>query len=815
MLPNGLSLVILPTNNDKSSCYLTVGKGSLGEPIPGIAHLLEHLILISSTKYPENNLFLKKLSLSNGTSNANTNRDTVEYYFDSNNDSFVELLDIFANFFIDPKFEQGTLDDEIDIINTEFMTLKSDTYINENIIGDHFNFPISKWFIGNKTNYGRINKRTLLLDIINYWNNSYSADIMNVVIMTSLQIEEYASTIFSKISNREYTKNSVNYYTVPYEDNYIITTPSIDNLNILSIMWYIKLDDPTVKPLQLFANIINQRHKRSLYSSLNIFYYIKSLTCNVNNIHPYISQFVIMLYLTKKGRSEYLKVISIIKSYIKFLCNEDITETIYIKERHKQKSKYAGTDIQKCKKISENIFRYKEHIIDNSMYNIDTAFIHYQTDIIKLYQKLLLVSKCICILNTKDVEDLYLYKEKYFFHPYNCEIIKIQKYNTEFAFPGNNVYITTPYIHRSPNAIENIIVNKYTNTLNTIFYSHINSNYEYWYISYENMTSNKLYRDLIITSFDYIFDNIFNDYIKAGNHIVIEENPNNTGFSIKLSFNPYIRNIIINRLFDIIDNKPIIDIELSKELLCDYYENLPLIQKHVNLIINNTIENVDDITELSILNYYSNLELMDIYIQSPEVFNDEMLRSIKHKNKIHTQPHIEPFIINSQIIPKAKNDHSYNITTFYPIGNYREKLALTSLLTDIINENIFIDLRVKYKFSYHTYAQTRIFGDTIGVLLHTDYNPELGLSYINILLNKYIKNVKYNITDEQYKSIINKPIQLYINFEYNSIPPSIEWYEMIRGTYDFEYFSSAAKIKKVTPFESVTTDTFNVYTSVQ
>lgn len=58
--------------------------GYLSDPdhLPGLAHYCEHMLFLGTQKYPSENDYTKFLTQHGGTSNAYTQSDHTNYYFD-------------------------------------------------------------------------------------------------------------------------------------------------------------------------------------------------------------------------------------------------------------------------------------------------------------------------------------------------------------------------------------------------------------------------------------------------------------------------------------------------------------------------------------------------------------------------------------------------------------------------------------------------------------------------------------------------------------------------------------------------------------
>ena len=131
-LDNGIKYVNISDKTlDKSSLIVSVNVGSIAESkeLQGLAHFLEHMLFLGSKKYPNESYFDEFLSKNGGYSNAYTDTYQTVYYFQVLNDSFEKSIDIISRFFIDPLFDKGSVDREINAIESEHLkNIQSDLW---------------------------------------------------------------------------------------------------------------------------------------------------------------------------------------------------------------------------------------------------------------------------------------------------------------------------------------------------------------------------------------------------------------------------------------------------------------------------------------------------------------------------------------------------------------------------------------------------------------------------------------------------------------------------------------------------------------
>ena len=104
-LPNKLQcLLISDAEADRSAASLDVHVGSALDPKPlyGVAHFLEHMLFMGTTKYPSENEYSEYIKNNGGSTNAFTSMTSTNYQFDCSNEALEGALDRFAQFFLSP-----------------------------------------------------------------------------------------------------------------------------------------------------------------------------------------------------------------------------------------------------------------------------------------------------------------------------------------------------------------------------------------------------------------------------------------------------------------------------------------------------------------------------------------------------------------------------------------------------------------------------------------------------------------------------------------------------------------------------------------
>ncbi|CAM9295676.1 unnamed protein product [Ectocarpus sp. 13 AM-2016] len=124
LLPNGLQqvMVISDPNAKKAAAAMSVDVGAASDPVglPGLAHFLEHMLFLGTSKYPVENAYKSYLAKHGGRSNASTAMDVTTFKFERERDHAGRgALDIFSQFFVSPLFTESSTGRELLAVDSE------------------------------------------------------------------------------------------------------------------------------------------------------------------------------------------------------------------------------------------------------------------------------------------------------------------------------------------------------------------------------------------------------------------------------------------------------------------------------------------------------------------------------------------------------------------------------------------------------------------------------------------------------------------------------------------------------------------------
>ncbi len=309
-LANGLeALLISDEKADQSAAAICVDIGSWSDPIeyPGMAHFCEHMLFMGTKKYPNENGFFTTVSNYAGTTNAFTAPHRTVYMFAAQTNGFLELIDQFAHFFIDPLFNSANISREMHAVDQEFSkNIENDGWREYMIFKETGNadHPNRLFSTGNSETLGKIPQSAL-----KQWHQkNYSAERMHLVIYSPLPLETLQKTLVPLFSEVPQSAQDMADTNTPLSSSeqigHIIYIKPIQNKKNLTLSWELppKLSDDPTKSAQLVAYALRRGQKYSLYEKLKEEQLIDTMSVRVEEMGGAQHRFFqITLDLTQQG----------------------------------------------------------------------------------------------------------------------------------------------------------------------------------------------------------------------------------------------------------------------------------------------------------------------------------------------------------------------------------------------------------------------------------------------------------------------------------------------------------------------------------
>jgi len=336
-LKNGIKVLLISDKNaSQSAAALAVNAGSWNNPkeYPGMAHFLEHMLFKGNKKYPEENLFIQSVLDRGGKFNACTGSTYTEYMFSIDDNYFVDLLDRFSHFFIDPIFNTSEIDRELYAVDQEFERTREHDEWKRYFVNKEMSNPMHPHHFFNCGNEKTL-KGIPPEELIKFFENHYSPHIMSLVLYSSLSLEELqklAIEKFSTIPERGsiYPENETKMSTAEQEGHITYVVPHKDTQRLF-LEWEIpqKFVKDSSHSIDLIAYVLKRAHKDSLLSKLKEQNLATDLGMEVERLDDFHQRFAMEIELTEEGLKNIYRVMNLTFSAINNLKDNPIPKDLY------------------------------------------------------------------------------------------------------------------------------------------------------------------------------------------------------------------------------------------------------------------------------------------------------------------------------------------------------------------------------------------------------------------------------------------------------------------------------------------------------
>jgi len=342
VLNNGLEVILISDPDEElSGAALTVHVGQYQDPITqqGLAHYLEHMLLLGSKKYPKVGEYQKYIEEHSGKTNAFTSRDKTSYFFSIAPSAFEEGVDRFSDFFKAPLFNKDFSQRELSAVNSEWNIYRqNDGRGIQAVIGQIINpnHPASRFGVGNLQTLSDKPDSSLKEELVAFYKRYYSANNMKLVLAGKQSIatlKKMAITSFTTLPNNHIEQPAVNveafshntirqeihFATQKEEKALSLIFPIVDN----TTSWRLKAN-------AYISYILSSQETGTLQDVLKSKGVIKNLS--ISAIPRYLVNsgfFTIDFDLTNQGMSQKDEIIKATLEYLDLMQKKGITAEHY------------------------------------------------------------------------------------------------------------------------------------------------------------------------------------------------------------------------------------------------------------------------------------------------------------------------------------------------------------------------------------------------------------------------------------------------------------------------------------------------------
>lgn len=347
-LSNALKVWITSDKLTSSSgAAVVVNAGSAQDPTsaPGLAHFCEHMLFISTDKYPEVDGYFDFVHKHNGVANAYTASDHTAYYFTMSPQGFSEGLDRLAQFFITPSFNTHYIHKELRAVDAEHSkNIKSIPWRLQRALQTLFSkdHTLSQFSTGNSQTLASITKQELQA----FFKRYYQANNMQVAVVDTRSLEEIEREVlkaFAALPNQHLvTKTPLG---VPFEtkDSNVLEINHLkalgqESLMKLSVFLPSTRTSYQANTLGFLDSLLEQKAKGSLIATLLQQDWVADVSVGSRFEGDSFDQVDMIFRLTPSGLERTNDILALTQAYVALLAKP---LPAYLYEQRKQTAKIA------------------------------------------------------------------------------------------------------------------------------------------------------------------------------------------------------------------------------------------------------------------------------------------------------------------------------------------------------------------------------------------------------------------------------------------------------------------------------------------
>ncbi|KKO45932.1 hypothetical protein WG68_07960 [Arsukibacterium ikkense] len=339
-LPNQLQVMLVSDPEaERSSAALSVDVGWLQDPEgqPGLAHFLEHMLLLGTKRFPEPESFMRFMNQHGGGFNATTNQLT-HYMFEVGHQQYDEALDRFAEFFKNPLLLPEQVDKERHAVHSEWSMLQNQDFwarraLAGKLLGEH---PANRFVVGNLDTLGDKETSTLHAEMKSFYQQYYSANMMKLVLISSQSLEDIAQLAyhyFVDIENKNLisprVKHNINFSNIGPRRLHYVPNRDIQELR-LDFTIDNNMEQFSAKPGEFLSHLLRSQMPGTLSERLKAEGLINNLYVYTQpNQYGNYGSFQVVLNLTESGMLQRETIVARTMQYIELVRRQGIDDKYY------------------------------------------------------------------------------------------------------------------------------------------------------------------------------------------------------------------------------------------------------------------------------------------------------------------------------------------------------------------------------------------------------------------------------------------------------------------------------------------------------
>ncbi|MCR8915276.1 peptidase M16 [Marinobacter panjinensis] len=348
-------LLISAPESDKAAASMNVAVGSGDDPADreGLSHFLEHMLFLGTEKYPDPGEYQQFIKSHGGSHNAFTAFQDTNYFFDVQDEHLDDALDRFAEQFSAPLFTPELVDRERQAVHSEFSAKQKEDGRRFYSVKKAISNPehaFNQFAVGNLTTLENTDERPLRPDLIDFWKQHYSSNLMTLAVYGPQSLDELETMVrgrFDRIENRNLTAE-VHDEPLFSPDRLPakVTVDALKDIRSLSLTFPIPSQQENYrdKPANYVASLLGHEGPGSLFDVLKRAGLVESLSAGGGMDTGEEATLELNMSLTPEGLEEQEKILELTFAYIDKVRNEGIA-------RHR---------FEEMKQLAQIDFRFRE-----------------------------------------------------------------------------------------------------------------------------------------------------------------------------------------------------------------------------------------------------------------------------------------------------------------------------------------------------------------------------------------------------------------------------------------------------------------------
>lgn len=337
-LENGLQVVLVSDRDaDKAAASMNVAVGSGDDPAEreGLAHFLEHMLFLGTEKYPEPGAYQQFIKSHGGSHNAFTAFQDTNYFFDVEAQFLEPALDRFSEQFAAPLFTAELVDRERNAVHSEFSAKQKEDgrrFYSVKKAASNPGHAFSQFAVGNLSTLENTDENPLRPDLIQFWKDHYSANLMTLAVYGPQSLDELEQMVqsrFSAIENRGLAPKR--HPAAFYQSEKLpakVTADAIKDVRSLTLSFPIPSQDDNyrTKPSSYVANLLGHEGPGSLFDVLKRAGLVERLSAGLGMDTGDSATLEISMSLTPEGLRRQDEILPLVFDYIEQIRNQGISE---------------------------------------------------------------------------------------------------------------------------------------------------------------------------------------------------------------------------------------------------------------------------------------------------------------------------------------------------------------------------------------------------------------------------------------------------------------------------------------------------------